>query len=275
MCHDPNSDLASEFRSFVCFATKQRKPNNIREGWSKDIMKASNNYPVPDVFRLCAALLVVMYHPSGQIRKTGFGLISGDIISIGVERASSGTEFFKNRLLRILPCLWLCSWIGAMLFFVFGLFPLPQIIQMYTHSALLLPSGPYVHGVIWTIMFELVFYLLVGSIIVVFGNKNLLYFGMGIVISRVVAIVSVLGLSFLISEYLGTRLRKALQRTFTFAASAARFIAVAAFRAIANARTKGEVLTAVMADETSVAMRENLMLPVGLEPSKLMKRKDA
>jgi len=216
MCDNPNSDLASEFRSFVCFGTKQRKPNNIREGWSQEIMKASNNYPVPDVFRLCAALLVVMYHPSGQIRKTGFGLISGDIISIGVERASSGTEFFKNRFSRILPCLWLCSWIGAMLFFIFGLFPLPQIIQMYAHSALLLPSGPYVDGVIWTIMLELVIYLLVGLI-----------------------------------------------------------IAVTAFRAIANARTKGEVLTAAMADDTSVAMRENFMLPVGLEPSKLMKRKDA
>jgi len=103
-----------------------------------------------------------------------------------------------------------------MLFFIFGLFPLPQIIQMYAHSALLLPSGPYVDGVIWTIMLELVIYLLVGLI-----------------------------------------------------------IAVTAFRAIANARTKGEVLTAAMADDTSVAMRENFMLPVGLEPSKLMKRKDA
>jgi len=426
-------------------------------------MKASSNYPIPDVIRLCAALLVVMYHlvgtnsqnglwidffPGGNARPfysvlhpiwfTGyigvqiFFLISGYIISISVERASSGIEFFKNRLLRILPCLWLCSWIGAMLFFVFGLFPLSQIIQMYTHSALLLPSGPYVDGVIWTIMLELVFYLLVSLFIVVFDKKNLLYFGyflitlsaffwisatlfpeivassilmslarrfllvhgiyfgMGIVISRFlnarnrsiaslftlagilagylqisnsnaliyetykdngassscllpfaflvlsvvllfistktaqseisarfhnparriglltyplylthfiagnfvyavmewlfdfprylntgIAIIAVLCLSFLISEYLETRLRKALQRTFTFAASAAGFIAVTAFQAIANARTKGEVLTAAMADETSVAMRENLMLPVGLEPSKLMKRKDA
>lgn len=88
-----------------------------------------------------------------------FFVISGFVISFSSMRTSP-SGFILNRAARILPTLWLCALIALVarlategvssaLFFAFA------------KSAVLSPIGPYIDGVVWTLVVEAAFYILV------------------------------------------------------------------------------------------------------------------
>ena len=170
-------------------------------------------YPLLDGLRFVAALLVVAFHFVGNDTRDVFwerflphgavvapyyshvnefwflgyvGVqvffsISGYIISVSAVGSSSGLDFFEKRLLRILPALWICTAVAAFFFLYFHILPLTQVAIMSLRSALVLPIGPYIDGVVWTIIIEMVFYVLVCAYISCADKRRIVHLGYGMI----------------------------------------------------------------------------------------------
>ncbi len=139
-----------------------------------------NNF---DLLRLFAALQVVVFHtasrfdlPLGDFATIInafpgvpiFFVISGFLISASLERSKSLTKYARNRLLRILPALWVCIGLTAVIAMGFGFdllnlkgiawFGAQLFGLIYTPAALAeFGFGSY-NGALWTIPVELQFY---------------------------------------------------------------------------------------------------------------------
>lgn len=178
-------------------------------------MAIKNKFPAVDLLRFLAALMVVALHlvasntvghewhvyvphsenirpyysHIGQFWFTGFvGVqiffsISGYIISLSAESSRSPFAFVKGRLLRLLPALWICTAVALLIEWTFATFPSNELISRAVRSFLLLPFGPYVDGVIWTIIVELAFYFLVFVFILFQEVKRLHLIGYGLIVA--------------------------------------------------------------------------------------------
>jgi peptidoglycan/LPS O-acetylase OafA/YrhL len=152
-----------------------------------------NNF---DLLRLLAALQVVFNHATShlQIAYSGFGsillapidffpgvpvffTISGFLISWSYERHIGDVrKFYRNRIARIFPALWVCTLITVLAFLAFHIirpaqfFSVPimlwligqvSVFQFYTPSVLRSFGVGTPNGSLWTIAVELQFYLIV------------------------------------------------------------------------------------------------------------------
>jgi peptidoglycan/LPS O-acetylase OafA/YrhL len=88
-----------------------------------------------------------------------FFVISGFVIALSA-RGSSPGEFLSRRALRIFPALWICSCIAAAALATTSM-SFGELSLLFLHSVILYPRGPYVDGVIWSLLVEAVFYLLI------------------------------------------------------------------------------------------------------------------
>lgn len=179
----------------------------------KELQIDRTTYPILDLLRFFAATLVVLLHLVGsndgsnlwvnflspgttirhyypninQIVFMGFiGVqiffsISGYIIFISAERSKSPIDFFERRLLRILPALWISAVCGAAVFVIFHVYPLRDIFSMLAKSVLIMPFGPYVDNVIWTIIVEMAFYIGVAFSLLLMSKSKLIYFGYALI----------------------------------------------------------------------------------------------
>ena len=95
----------------------------------------------------------------GSIGVEIFFLISGFVISASA-LGSTAANFAVRRAIRILPALWVSGLIAAAASLMIGLRPAAVAAEL-ARSALLSPVGPYIDGVIWTLVVEAVFYLLI------------------------------------------------------------------------------------------------------------------
>jgi peptidoglycan/LPS O-acetylase OafA/YrhL len=154
------------------------------------------HYYVVDLIRMVAASLVVLYHfglfdnaptgktalpflaASGAVGDVGveiFFVISGLVIAMSAEnlRGMQGAlRFVRLRASRILPALWISSLIGfAMLLLNGG--SLPTLAVTLLKSATLSPIGPYIDGVVWSLVVEAVFYLTVAATILAAPRMSL------------------------------------------------------------------------------------------------------
>jgi peptidoglycan/LPS O-acetylase OafA/YrhL len=150
---------------------------------------SSSHYYVVDLIRMIAACLVVLYHfalfdnsltgkiafpflwPFGAVGDIGveiFFVISGLVIAMSAENArglQGAVRFIQLRASRILPALWISSLIGfAVLSLAGG--SLPTLSMLLMKSATLSPIGPYIDGVVWSLVVEAVFYMTVGITII-------------------------------------------------------------------------------------------------------------
>jgi peptidoglycan/LPS O-acetylase OafA/YrhL len=149
-----------------------------------------------DILRLFAALLVVSYHflffswaePAGHggirdavsadIAFPGavafswwgwvgvelFFVISGFVISMSAT-GKSATDFAVGRLARLYPAL-LCFSVAALIVVIGGgILSAPIALDRWLRAATLFPQGPWIDGVIWTLVVEAAFYLVVFAII--------------------------------------------------------------------------------------------------------------
>jgi peptidoglycan/LPS O-acetylase OafA/YrhL len=147
-------------------------------------------YPWLDLLRFGSALSVAFFHQmfwswAGDVRGfdrfvfadaqfpsavtfTWFGwvgvevffVISGFVIANSANNASP-VEFLVSRALRLYPAVWVCSsaTLLVLLFFATGSFT--EFVGPYVRSMLLIPRGPWIDGVFWTLTAELSFYALV------------------------------------------------------------------------------------------------------------------
>ena len=139
-----------------------------------------------DLMRFAAAWLVVLYHfgqfgwkyPSihpaldevafpflhrmtaiGSVGVEIFFLISGFVIAGSAVDQTPG-HFASRRAIRILPALWVCSILAFVARLSTGE-PISNLAAALLKSVLLSPRGPYIDGVVWTLVVEAVFYALI------------------------------------------------------------------------------------------------------------------
>lgn len=151
--------------------------------------KPATHYYVVDIVRIYAAALVLLFHFSsfqlpqtsgpvfaflwpfdgvGSIGVEIFFVISGLVISMSAESASGihgALRFIHLRALRILPALWISSVIGFAALSLAGQ-DITSLVPPLIRSSVLSPVGPYIDGVVWSLVVEAAFYLTVGITIV-------------------------------------------------------------------------------------------------------------
>ena len=96
---------------------------------------------------------------TGAVGVEIFFVISGFVIAM----SATGTRPFRfaaGRVIRIVPALWICATIALAARLLYGE-PLGALLDAFVRSALLWPDGPYIDGVVWTLVVEAVFYGLV------------------------------------------------------------------------------------------------------------------
>lgn len=109
-------------------------------------------------------------HGMGNIGSIGveiFFLISGFVIVMSAKGVTA-KQFILNRGIRVFPALWLCGLI-ALVARAMGGEPLTFLMESFFRSAVLSPIGPYIDGVVWTLIVEAVFYFLI--FIVLYRNS--------------------------------------------------------------------------------------------------------
>lgn len=196
-----------------------------------------------DIIRFVAAMLVVYFHfglfsdakpdfPAAQQDRawpwmdhlTGNGwvgvqvffVISGFVIVASADRSTPG-GFLKRRAIRILPALWIYTLIAFTIRYMAGE-PLSLLLDSFFRSIILFPIGPYVDGVVWTLVVEAVFYSLIALLLAVrLQRPNLDIFQtcaifLGLASTSYLAVVGILSLS----ESAGTlgKLQNLLDRYF-------------------------------------------------------------
>lgn len=139
-----------------------------------------------DLLRFLAALSVVLFHFSlfgvaaptygasgadaafaflpgavsaGWIGVQFFFVLSGFVIA----QSATGVSwqgFAMKRAVRILPALWICATLSLLVRVAAGE-PLPERLLDWLRTVVLSPKGPYIDGVVWTLVVEAVFYALV------------------------------------------------------------------------------------------------------------------
>lgn len=157
----------------------------------------SDYYAGLDLLRFAAAGLVVADHfglyawayPSatGPLRDAAFGflepmsaigsigveiffLISGFVISASAV-GSTASDFAFRRAIRVFPALWVSGLIAAVALLTTGA-PPATVAADYVRYALLSPVGPYVDGVVWTLVVEAVFYALIFAVLLRGGTAG-------------------------------------------------------------------------------------------------------
>ena len=96
---------------------------------------------------------------TGAIGVEIFFVISGFVIAMSATGARP-MAFVRSRIIRIAPTLWTCATIALIARLLYGE-PLGYLFDAYLRTILLFPDGPYVDGVVWTLIVEAVFYGLV------------------------------------------------------------------------------------------------------------------
>ncbi|MFD2224487.1 acyltransferase family protein [Microvirga arabica] len=149
-----------------------------------------------DVLRFIAALLVVCFHyfflswiePAGwggvrdavgaevtyseAIAFTWWGwvgaelffVISGFVITMSAV-GKSATDFAIERAARLLPALLVFSTLSLIVVLGEGLLTPGEAFYRWARALVLLPSGPWIDGVIWTLTVELVFYSVIFAVL--------------------------------------------------------------------------------------------------------------
>jgi peptidoglycan/LPS O-acetylase OafA/YrhL len=96
-----------------------------------------------------------------------FFVISGFVIAMsaqGLSGLSGALRFALARALRILPALWISGLISVVALWLVGDNPI-SLLDRFLRSAVLSPIGPYIDGVVWSLVVEAVFYTLIAGLI--------------------------------------------------------------------------------------------------------------
>lgn len=164
--------------------------------------KAHDHLHGLDLLRFCAAVLVCLNHFAtyarhglditpdasqrafpmlsgfegiGAVGVQVFFVISGFVIAFSASEkigANGALKFAKSRFWRIVPTLWLSTLISFCALWISGI-AMGDLFLRLVKSMFLFPIGPHIDGVVWTLMVEAVFYLLVGLSVWFLGRAPL------------------------------------------------------------------------------------------------------
>lgn len=97
-----------------------------------------------------------VWSASGWVGVEIFFVISGFVIVY----SANGTawQFLRSRLLRLVPGVWVCAPITALLLLFYTPYPAGDIIRRFARSLAFWPFPQWVDGVYWTLGIEIVFY---------------------------------------------------------------------------------------------------------------------
>lgn len=139
-------------------------------------MKSREYFYGIDFIRFCAALLVVFHHLGcyadaafepicssvwfGWVGVEIFFVISGFVIANSAN-GSGPVLFLRGRILRLYPAAWLCATITLVAIVAVPDASLVQPMPIYLTTLALLPNGPWIDTVYWTLAVEIGFYLLI------------------------------------------------------------------------------------------------------------------
>lgn len=151
-----------------------------------------NYFPLVDLSRFSAALLVLVFHlgySSWQSRSNGylihdglytipqmswawfgyvgvqiFFVISGFVVTNSAANAPL-PQFVIGRITRLYPTLWICATITLLVCISADLYSAKELARRYAGSLILFPKSPWMEGVYWTLVLELIFYALIGFMI--------------------------------------------------------------------------------------------------------------
>lgn len=154
-------------------------------------MERNVHYLIIDFLRIFAAVLVLLNHFAtyawnsasvtqgsdvafgflsafaglGAVGVEIFFVISGFVIAMsasGEGGASQALRFVRIRAMRILPALWLSALVSLAARAFYGE-ELSHLLMDFCRSIILSPKGPYIDGVVWSLVVEAVFYVLVAA----------------------------------------------------------------------------------------------------------------
>lgn len=103
----------------------------------------------------------------GAIGVQTFFIISGFVIAMsasGIDRPTSPRRFLTMRAIRLLPALWISVGTTFVARTMSG-DPIPSMAIAAIRSSVLSPIGPYIDGVVWSLVVEAVFYVLVATMV--------------------------------------------------------------------------------------------------------------
>jgi peptidoglycan/LPS O-acetylase OafA/YrhL len=103
---------------------------------------------------------------SGWVGVQIFFVISGLVIVYSAEGATA-FRFFRGRFLRLVPAVWICATITALVLFLYGGGPFSgvELAKAWLKSVTFYPIGGWIDGVYWTLGVEISFYALVFAVI--------------------------------------------------------------------------------------------------------------
>jgi len=155
-----------------------------------------------DAFRGIAAMAVVIYHyttkynevfettsvlnfPYGWLGVPLFFILSGFVITLTVNRCMSPFDFLFRRFMRLYPTYWICLLITLGLVYAsdFKMFKLPLIDVLMNFTMVGEIFGfNYVDGSYWSLLPELLFYLLMAFLMLFKKTNNVLLYNIPILI---------------------------------------------------------------------------------------------
>jgi peptidoglycan/LPS O-acetylase OafA/YrhL len=170
-------------------------------GVSNSASREARILPGLDLVRFCAASLVMFYHfaywswhdgphaiglrsaigtgvtyPSlveaswfGWVGVEIFFVISGLVIAMSAEGRTPG-QFLRSRFLRLAPGLWFFATVSLAVTLAYATASPADILRLYVKSILLVPKGPWLDGVYWTLTVEVLFYALM-CVVLVTGRR--------------------------------------------------------------------------------------------------------
>ncbi len=156
-----------------------------------------NRFQELDCLRGLAAALVICFHIFGdfaflRVGLTGvdlFFIISGFVIFMSINAVSSGKEFVINRLSRLYPTYWVCVSITFLFSLTGGVLHIKTYLANMTMFQYYF-GKPDLDGSYWTMIIEMLFYIL---ILILFTTKLLKYIlGIGITITLAMLADSIL-----------------------------------------------------------------------------------
>ncbi len=117
------------------------------------------------------AKLPIQFHELAFLRVGAVGVnvffvISGFIIAYSAQK-STAYEFFRNRVVRLMPAIWIIAPITLAVLFLVKFAAPANLIERFINSILLLPFGPWVDEVYWTLPIEVAFYTLVFGLLLI------------------------------------------------------------------------------------------------------------
>lgn len=101
-----------------------------------------------------------------------FFVVSGFVIAFTAEQRTGG-EFFRARVLRLVPAAWICATITLAVALAINYDWRPVLLVEFLRSVLFWPTGPYIDGVYWTLGVEIAFYALVFALLCINGFKRI------------------------------------------------------------------------------------------------------